>query len=292
MPSVCRPCFKRASPGLIIKDACSGGSLMNKSLGRDYDWCCKQTGRDRRCCSDRRRSRPAESEKKAARRYWRVCAAPRCWQSIHVLFALSKHNFPSVTLRRLSVDGAAEPSVPLQLLKMIFFCVAGFGLATEVSDAQGGNRETFQTIFFTTTTFEIDFTYCKFAWVATVILEGLKGSGLCLSTCSIMAAIAACNKVNMNISFPDKDLLTQSLPLAYLVFSVMRQKQQKPILHFVLQFCNHNSSSTEPNFLVELTYKHSVLSCCPCWLKGKHAAIPSVSLPSPPCKNGVIAKTK
>lgn len=59
-----------------------------------------------------------------------------------------------------------------------------------------------------------------------------------------------------------------------------------------IEFCNHNSSSTEPNFLVELTYKHSMLSCCPCWLKGKHAALPSVPLLSAPRKNAVIAKNK
>lgn len=70
-----------------------------------------------------------------------TCASPRYWQTIHMWFSLSKHNFPAFTLRDLSLDEAAEPSVPSQLLKLIF-CAAGLDLHRSY-DALGGKKGNF-----------------------------------------------------------------------------------------------------------------------------------------------------
>lgn len=258
--------------------------------------CCKQT--------DRHRSRPA----KWGRRHVVTAsrASARYWQSIHVLFAL-KTQFSLCHLAAPLCGWSSGAQRPFAIVKDdIFFAWQvwpgdrSFGWSGEIEKL---SRQFVPPFFFSTTlTFEIDFTYCDFAWVAAVILECLKRCDSCLSTCSIMAAIATCNNVNRILFFLTRIYWHYlcHLNISFSMWSGKNNKpnQQKSTLYFVffltkiVEFCNHNSSSMEPNFLVELTYKHSVLSCCPCWLKGKHAAIPSVSLLSVPCKNHVLAKTK
>lgn len=146
MPSDCRLCFKQAPPSLIIKDACSGGSLMNKSLGRDYDWSAANKQAAIGCYRNRRRGRPAESGRRHVVTAER--ARRRAVDRVFMCALLSQN-----TIFLLSPCGASlwmEQRSPASLCNCWrwYFLRGRFGPATEVLDAQGENRETFQTNFF------------------------------------------------------------------------------------------------------------------------------------------------
>lgn len=123
---------------------CSLFVQMNKSLGRDYDWSvANKQATIGRCWIQRRRPGLSAGEPNCRiEQFFAPCAHRLAIGRLFICGLLSKHNFSAFTLRDLSPDEVAEPSVPSQLLKLIF-CAAGLDRHRSY-DALEGKRETFQ----------------------------------------------------------------------------------------------------------------------------------------------------
>lgn len=150
---------------------------MNKSLGRDYDWSVanKQATIGRRWIQRRRPGLSAGEPNCRIEQFFAPRAHRLAIGRLFICGLLSKHNFPAFTLRDLSPDEAVEPSVPSQLLKLIF-CAADLDLHRSY-DALGGEkgklsrRDKTECLFCSTSSFKNYFTCNKFASAGALKLE-------------------------------------------------------------------------------------------------------------------------
>lgn len=197
MPSDCRLRFKRAPPSLIIKDACSGGSLMNKSLGRDDDWSAASeqasigTGADQPNQEEGTLFPP--SVRAAVLLTERSCA---------LCYLQTQFSFCHLAAPLCGWSSGARR--PFAIVKDDVFFAWQVCTGDGSFRCSGGKWRNFQDnfsfMFCKTSSSQIDFACCEFASAATVIFSKI------IRPLFIRLQFDGCNKVKINKKFQKLDI--------------------------------------------------------------------------------------